>query len=92
MTPRHRDARDARLVSERAALGFARHRACVRLPDATGDIEVDLKRDWFLDATRRLAELKAAEGFSSGEQAFAFTQAQLALRDHRLSRRPHRGM
>jgi hypothetical protein len=58
------------------------------LPDAEGDVVVDLEGRRVLGRHADGSPIsKPLEGFSSGEQAFAFTQAQLALLDHRPGRR-----
>lgn len=54
------------------------------LPEAEGDVVVDLEGRRVLGHEADGSPIaKPLEGFSSGEQAFAFTQAQLALLDHR---------
>ncbi|HLW78795.1 MAG TPA: hypothetical protein VKU44_04265 [Terriglobia bacterium] len=56
------------------------------LPQSDGDIEVDLLHrqvTWRQAATKRSRPLEA---FSSGEQAFAYTRARLALLDETRSR------
>lgn len=56
------------------------------LAEADGEIVVDLEGRRVLAHGRDGTPIaKPLEGFSSGEQAFAFTQAQLALLDHRSS-------
>ena len=56
------------------------------LPEVAGSVMVDLQtRTVFGHQANGSPVSKPLEGFSSGEQAFAFTQAQLALLDHRRS-------
>lgn len=56
------------------------------LPEAEGEVVVDLEGRRVLGRHQDGSPIsKPLEGFSSGEQAFAFTQAQLALLDHRTS-------
>jgi hypothetical protein len=56
------------------------------LPEAHGEVIVDLEGRRVLGHHEDGSPIsKPLEGFSSGEQAFAFTQAQLALLDHRSS-------